>query len=633
MAICHKTRTKGMHASTFRRALAVILVGCLPALGLAQTDRPNILWLSVEDMGPHVGAYGYPHVETPNLDALAERALRYTAAWSSAPVCAPARTTIISGISAVSIGGQHHRSGVSLPDDFQMFPQYLQTAGYYSTNNAKEDYNLRKPGKVWDESSRQAHYRNRENDQPFFAVFNNHDPHESRIHGHRDEVKEIPEDFSVPDHHPDIPEMRRDWETYHRRIAEMDDWLGRKLAELEEAGLREETIVFFWGDHGSPLPRHKRWPYQSGLHVPLLVYVPSKYHYLAPDDYSPGTATDRLVGFEDLGPTVLSLAGLEPPGHMHGRPFMGKYETDRRDYLFGFSGRMDERFDMVRTVRDERYQYIRNYMPHRVYGQYLEYMFRTPTPGAWKSLYEAGRLNPPLTFFWERKPPEELYDIENDPDQVHNLAYAPGHQEIRKKLRRALREHILEIRDTGFLPEAQVHHRSQEDSPYTMAHDRNRYPLRRIYETAELAANYNPDDVPELARRLSADDSAVRYWAAMGLLIRGQHAGWPHREKLSRMMSDDDPSVRVVAAEALVEHGTEKDFHNGLQELLELSDIRDYNILTVLAALNVIDRLGARAELIFDELKKLPRRGEDMPWRYEDYIERMFDKYFSHLDE
>lgn len=604
-----------------------------PPAWAADAERPNILWLSTEDIGPHIGPYGEPAARTPNLDAFADRALTYNIAWSDAPVCAPARTAIISGMSPPSIGGQHMRSHATLPDGALMFPQYLRDAGYYTTNNSKEDYNLRKTGKVWDASNNNAHYRDREEGQPFFAVFNHTGTHESRVRGERDAVDEIPEQMVVPEHHPDLPAFRRDWASYHRIISRMDGWFGDRLDELEEAGLHEDTIVFFWGDHGAGMPRHKRWPFNSGLHVPLIIYVPPKFDHLAPEEYEAGGRTDRKAAFEDLGPTVLSLAGIEPPDHMDGRPLMGQHEGEPRDYLYGFRGRMDERIDMVRTIRDERYIYIRNYMPHRIYGQHLQYMYLGPVPPAWEAAYDAGELAPPHTFYWEPKPAEELYDLHEDPDEVNNLAYSPEHQQTRRRLKEALKERIFETRDLGFLPEGEIHSRAGDDPPHAMGADPERYPLEPIYATAELAAGRDLADVPELVARLSADDSAVRYWAATGLLIRGQYAVWPHREQLRAAMEDEATPVRVVAAEALGTFGNEADLEQALETLVELGDVSEHDAFTGIAALNALHHLGDRAKPVRSQIESLPRKPAQNAPRASGYQGRLLDKLTEDLGD
>jgi uncharacterized sulfatase len=294
-------------------AVAVVLLSALGANADAP-KRPNILWLTSEDHGPHMGCYGDRYATTPNIDRLAARGVVYTHVWSNAPVCAPARTTIIAGLYATSTGGEHMRSLVPYPRDKKMFPQFLREAGYYCTNNAKEDYNLAKPGSVWDDSSAKAHWKNRKPGQPFFAVFNSLKSHESRLRVRPHKQVHDPARVRVPAYHPDTPEVRQDWAQYYDVVTLADADAGQRLEELERAGLTGDTIVFYYADHGSGMPRSKRWPYDSGLHVPLIVYIPEKWLALAAKDYKPGGKCDRLVSFVDLAPTVLSLAGIEPPG-------------------------------------------------------------------------------------------------------------------------------------------------------------------------------------------------------------------------------------------------------------------------------------------------------------------------------
>ena len=471
----------------------------LACVGLSvATAQPNILWISSEDNGPHLGAYGDSYASTPNLDGLGRKGMIYRNAWSTAPVCAPARTTIISGMYPPSTGSQHMRSLTRLPAGMKMFPQYLREAGYYVSNNAKEDYNLEKPGQVWDESGRQAHWRKRAADQPFFAVFNFTVTHESQIRKRPHEAVHDPAEVRVPAYHPDTPESRQDWAQYHDKISEMDSMAGAVLAQLRADGLEEDTIVFYWADHGPGMPRGKRWTYNSGLNVPMILHVPKKFKDLQPAEYAEGGESERLVGFVDLAPTVLSLAGIRPPAHFQGHAFAGEFETPPPPYAYAFRGRMDERYDMVRSVRDERYIYIRNFMPHRIYGQFIRYMFQTPTTAVWHRLYQQGKLKAPRTHFWETKPSEELYDLDSDPDETRNLADSPAHRGVLERLRAARREWSLAIRDLGFLPESAIHGRAGGDAPHTMGSDPARYPMDRIMHMAELASKLAVDAEDDL---------------------------------------------------------------------------------------------------------------------------------------
>lgn len=599
----------------------------------AEADRrPNVLWITSEDNGPHLGAYGDRFADTPNLDRLAAKGMIYLNAWSNAPVCAPARTTIISGLYPTCTGSEHMRSMTKLPEGMKMYPQYLREVGYYCTNKNKEDYNLQKPGVVWDDSSNRGHWRNRKPGWPFFAVFNFTVSHESQIRKRPHTPVHDPAKVRVPAYHPDTPEVRRDWAQYYDKLTEMDAQAGGVLEQLEEDGLAEETIVFYYGDHGPGIPRSKRWPYNSGLHVPLIVFVPEKFRHLAPKDYVPGGRSDRLVGFIDLAPTLLSLVGIEPPEQMQGQAFMGPYQTPEPPYAYGFRGRMDERYDMVRVVRDKRYVYIRNYMPHKIYGQHVAYMFETPTTQVWKRLYNQGKLAPPRTFFWETKPAEELYDLQNDPDEVHNLADSPEHQQVLARLRKAQQDLALEIRDVGFLPEGEIHWRSQGSTPYEMGHDEQKYPLEKIMAAAELASSLKPEAVPELKEALGDDDGAVRYWGALGLLMRGPKAVAAAKESLYRALKDASPYVRVVAAEALGRYGNEQDAQEALTVLLELAPADANGVFISMASLNALDALGGKARSAVEIIKRLPQRDKSAPARTGGYVPRLIEKIVSDLE-
>ena len=612
-----------------------LLLVCLGsnAVSVCQgADRPNVVWITSEDNGPHLGCYGDDFADTPHIDALAAKGLVYLNCWSTAPVCAPARTTLISGLYPPSAGAEHMRSMTRLPSSFQMYPQYLRQAGYYCTNNSKEDYNLVKPGRVWDDSSRQAHWRNRGPNQPFFAIFNITVSHESQIRKRPHAAVHDAARVRVPAYHPDTPEVRRDWAQYYDKLTEMDARVGRHLDEIEQAGLADNTIVFYYGDHGSGMPRSKRWPYNSGLHVPLVVHVPERFRHLASQDYQPGQKTDRLVGFIDLAPTLLSLCGVAPPTHFQGHAFMGPHAADEQSYLFGFRGRMDERYDMVRSVRDKRYIYIRNYMPHKIYGQYVDYMFQTPTTRVWKELFDAGRLDPPQTIFWQEKPAEELYDLVHDPDEVNNLADSVQHRDVLRRLRKAQQEWALKIHDVGFLPEAEIHSRSEGSTPYELGHDRERYPLQEIQAVADLAASRTPGKEDALVSALRASDSAIRYWGAMGLLMRGQAGVDAARDALHRALQDTAPSVRVIAAQALGQYGAPEDVDAATSVLLRAARLDDSGIYVTMLALNALDSLDHRAAKVRDEIAELPRQHGSVERRMRNYVDRLLSKALADLD-
>ncbi len=611
-----------MPSEISRRALAA--APFTPLVRASQPPRPNILWITAEDMGPHLGACGDSYAVTPNLDRLASRGTIYMNAWSNAPVCAPARTAIIAGMDPCALGAHHMRSHVPMPTGIQMFPAYLREAGYYCTNNVKEDYNLFKPDGTWDESSNRAHYRNRAAGQPFFAVFNHTITHESQIRRRPHTLVHDPARVRVPAYHPDTPQVRHDWAQYYDNITTMDSQAGKLLAELESDGLLDDTIIFFYGDHGSGMPRSKRWPYNSGLNVCVVASIPPKFRHLAAAGYRQGARSGRLIEFIDLAPTVLSLAGVEPLKHFHGEAFLGPFARPPKRYLHGFRGRMDERLDSVRSVRDERYVYIRNYMPHKIYGQYLAYMWETPTTQVWERLYKEGRLNEAQRRFWEPKPPEELYDLRSDPDEVNNLASSPAHRRILERMRSEHRRYELEIRDAGLLAESEMHARARGQSPYDMAKDPQRFHAARILDAAQLASSLDPGAAPQLAQMIDDPDSAVRYWGAMGLLMRGAKAVEAHGEGLRKALADPSPAVRIAAGEALGRFGGDEDLKRAMEALVPLCHPVQSGAYAAVEALNAVDAIGGRARPWLARILAMPDEGPNAPERARsEYIRRM----------
>ena len=604
----------------------------LSSVFMTAAEPPNILWLTSEDNGPQLGCYGDGYAVTPHLDALAAKGMIYLNVWSVAPVCAPARTALISGMYPSSTGAENMRSEIRLPAGMKMFPQFLRKHGYYCSNNSKEDYNLIKPGKVWDDSSTNGHWRNRPPGQPFFAVFNFTQSHESQIRKRPHSLKHDPTKAPLPSYHPDTPEVRQDWAQYYDQITVIDAKAGKRLRELDAAGLADDTIVFYFGDHGAGLPRSKRSACNSGLRVPLIVYVPPKLRPLAPKDYRPGGKSERLVSFVDFAPTVLSLAGVESPAYFQGRAFMGKQAGPAPKYLHGLRGRMDERYDLVRSVFDGRYVYVRNFMPHRPHGQYVAYMFETPTTRVWKQLFDEGKLSPAQRLFWMPKPPEELYDLFSDPDEVRNLAGSSHHQAILRRLRKARQDHAKRIRDLGLLPEDDIHRRAQDTTPYAMGRNDGIYPFKKILAAAELASSLRPEAIPALQKSLRASDSAVRYWAAMGLLMRGREAVQNARKPLRAALGDVSPSVRTIAAEALSLFGSEADLAPALTVLIEAADLRTQSVHTSILALNALDELDRRASAVRGSIAALPGTNDAVVAKMRSYVPRLIEKTLADLE-
>lgn len=601
----------------------------LPACGAGNpaAGQPNILWLTSEDHGPQMGCYGDASARTPNVDALAARGMLFNHAWSTHPVCAPARTAIISGMYATSTGGLHMRSMAPMPSGVKMFPQYLREAGYYCTNNSKEDYNLGKPEGVWDKSSRDAHWQNRPRGRPFFAIFNSVKSHESEIRSRPHQLVTDPAGLRLPAYHPDTPEVRRDWAQYYDKVSEADADAGARLKEIEDAGLADDTIVFYFADHGSGMPRSKRWPSNSGLHAPMVIFFPEKWRHLAPKEYEPGGKSDRLVGFVDLAPTVLSIAGIRPPDVMQGRAFAGPFQTEPQPFLSGSRGRMDECQDNVRSITDGRYVYLRSYLLHVSQGQHVGYQFETPTTRIWRDLFDRGKTNAAQSIFWRTpRAPEELYDLQTDPDEVTNLADSPQHRAVLEKLRQAQHAHAARIRDVCFLPEGEIHSRSRGRAPYDMARDGAQYPFRRIFEAAELASRLDDSAVPRLADLMSDSDSAVRYWAALGFLMRGAKAVNDRHAVLLKALKDESPYVRIVAAEALGLHGPESGLPSVLAVLGSHALSEHNGVFVAMSALMSIEALGAKAAPLHELIRTMKQQGPSPHPRYDSYIPRLVAK-------
>ncbi len=611
------------------RSLLFLALFYLVAQTQAQ-NKPNILWLTSEDHGPHMGCYGDAYATTPNVDALAKKALLYKFCWSNAPVCAPARTTLISGLYPTSTGGEHMRSMVKMPRGTKMYPQFLREAGYYCTNNSKTDYNLEEPGKVWDESSATAHWKNRPDGAPFFAIFNSMKSHESQIRTRPHQQIHDPAKARVPAYHPDTSEVRRDWAQYYDTVTAADADAGQRLKELEDAGLTEDTIIFYYADHGSGMPRSKRWPYNSGLQVPLVVYIPEKYKDLRPPEYKAGGTSQRLVSFVDFAPTVLSIAGIAAPDWMQGHAFLGKFTAPVQPYVYGFRGRMDERYDCVRSVSDGRYVYIRNFRPDKIYGQHINYMWQTPTTAVWEKLFKEGKLNAAQAAFWNTKPVEELYDLQSDRDEVNNLALLPQNADILAKMRVALHNHQLQIRDVGLLPEGEFYRRSANTTPYDFAHEAA-FPMEKILATAELAASLKPEATPQLKNALSDAESAVRYWAVLGLMMRGTLAVNGARDELTKLWNDESPDVKIAAAEALGRYGNDADLNRILPLLGQWANWKNNDVFTVMAALNAIDALGNKSASLKETINALPEDGPAPNPRYKEYPPRLLEELKAKL--
>lgn len=568
------------------KPLAAILSLLIASLSAFAADRPNILWLVCEDSSVDwIGCYGNKQARTPNIDALATQGFRYTHAYASAPVCATQRCTWITGINSLSMGTHPMRSRYPIPHDLiKYYPDHMRTAGYYTANHSKTDYNIggRDDKDCWDSAADDA-WNRRKPGQPFFQVINFEQSHESKAHGDVTGTRHSPADVTLRKYHPDEMPIRMNYAKYHDAVENMDTEIGKALDTLEKSGLADDTIVVFNSDHGGVLPRSKRFLFNSGTHVPLIVRIPEKYKHLRPAA-TPGATVDRLVSFLDLPKTWLSLTGSEVPAVMQGLIFLGPQAEPEPTHVFSFRERMDERYDNQRAVRDKRYAYIRNYMPYVPWGQHQDYQWKMVASRAWEDAYRNHRTNEVTGRFFTRKPVEELYDMQADPDNVVNLADKPEHRKTLETMRAKLREWQLAIHDTGLIPEAERVRRAAENKTtiYQMARDPKLYDLPAYLDAADAAQGLKPADAQRLIGFLSSKDSGIRYWGAVGLLALGK-ADDETQAALEGVLDDPCHEVATLAAWALFQSGKPAKAQPALAAI-----IRKHTPAT-LHALNVLD--------------------------------------------
>ena len=588
------------------RAYGLIVVVTLLMLtsSVYAAERPNILWITAEDMTPTLGCYGDAFATTPHIHQLDVEGVLYTNAFASAPVCSPSRSCLINGLYAPSQGTHNMRSAFPIPMKMSGFPMFLRNAGYFTSNNVKTDYNSGNYKEVtrasWDENSDTAHWRNRKDkDQPFFCIFNLMTSHQSRtmVWPHEKFLKDVqsklteseihdPAKAVLPAYYPDTPVVRKTVARFYDCVTVMDMQVGAILKQLEDDGLSEDTIVFFYSDHGSGMPRHKRALLDSGMHVPLIVRFPTKFQDLAPG--KPGTKTDRLVSFDDFGPTVLTLAGLDVPGYMDGKSYLGTKQHKPREFAYGHRDRVDEVHDLARCVRDNRYLYIRNFMPHLGYNQ------RTFWPDLGEIRHEFYRLADPAKmtapqwhFAAPSRPLEELYDRQADPLNLHNLAGSKEYRRVQDNMRGELFRHIRQSRDLGFVPEALAWEISKETTLWELARSDSSYNQRRLVKAATQVGQAVEQN---FITNLKHVDAGVRFWGAVGLTASPSLT--PRAVKaLSVALVDTAIDVRIESADALARHGHTKESIPVLAAALS-----NANLAAVQHAARTIELLGDRAK-------------------------------------
>ena len=567
----------------------IVATVCLHPLSAA--EQPNILWLVSEDNDCFLGCYGDKLARTPTIDKLASEGILYERCFAQ-PVCAPSRFTLITGMYPTTCGpAMHMRAKGKIPDWLKGFPTFLRAAGYYTTNNAKTDYNSPiSPAEAWNVSSKQGHWRNRAAGQPFFSVFNHEVVHESCLFPEKEAPIFELSAMRIPAYQPDTPEMRADWARYYSRMKQMDDQIAAKLKDLADAGLADDTIVFYYSDNGGVLPRSKRFLEESGTHVPLVVYFPPKWRHLAPA--APGSRIKDPVHFIDFAPTILSLAGIKIPDYMQGHALMGKAKAPPAEFVFCSRDRMDERYDMMRSAMDQRWLYIRNYRPDLPYVQPLHYQFQARGYQSWARVAREGKLTPATAMFWGEKPSEELYDMFADPDSIHNLAADPAQHDTLERMRAALLKHVIANKDNGFLPEGSAL------EGYDASHAPGAFSIERAVAIATLASDRDAANLPKLIEALDDPSEPIRWWGAQGCTMLREKAA-PAEAALRKRLTDPSGAVQVVAAEALARMGKIDVALPVLERCLQQKETPAFAV----QAANVLDRLGEAARPLLPSMK------------------------------
>lgn len=602
--------------------LQALLVTCVQITGSAQADaRPNIIWIVSEDNGARwLGSYGNPAKPTPTLDQLAAEGFRYTNCYASVGVCAPQRFTWITGIHAISAGTHNMRSGAELPERIRFYPEIFSDLGYYTSkgNDAKTDYNFRgrNANDTWDDPKK-LDWEQLKANQPFMHVINTHATHESRSFGAYDPNQhEAPEALNLAAYHPDLPEVRFVYEKYNECMRKLDGEVAGWLQELEASGMAENTIVIYSSDHGGVLARSKRFLYNSGTHCPLIVRIPEQFKALHPAA-KPGMTVDELVSFVDFPKTWLSLAGADATAVelMQGRVFLGEGKEPEPDYVFSFRQRMDDRYDMARSVRNREFLYIRNYMPFVPNGQHIPYTHNSAAMRAWRMHYLEGKTDAVTgRFFARERAIDELYQTHEDYDNIENLAPEPASAKTIQAMCAALRAWQLKIFDSGFIPEDDMNRlaNTQELTVYDYVRDPELYPLEDYIELADLTLEMDASNLNRFVAGLGHTDLGMRYWSTLGILnltlVGDAASSAVVKAALLGKLADSDESevIRGYMAWILIRIGEREAGFAFLEQMIE----KTYTPRTVINVLDWMDQPEAM-RLIVKNYLNTTNRGSD----------------------
>lgn len=573
----------------------VVLVFLILSIESVCAQQPNVLWITIEDTSPQfIGSYGNSDSRTPVMDQLTREGVQFTNAFSTGTVCSPSRSAIITGIKTYELGTGNHRSNYSIPAWLKGFPYYLKQAGYYVTNNSKTDYNVANEkqfiAEAWNESSGKAGWWDREEGQAFFSVFNFNESHQSRTMTHPYEwyvenvLEMLPEEdriaedeFEMPPFYRDSPEMRKQMARVYNSLKLTDNRIGDLLERLREDGLLQETIIFVFADHGEGMPRGKTNGINFGYRVPFTIWFPPKYEHLSP--WGINTKTDELMSFEDLAPTMISLAGGKVPDYLKGRVLLGENRSPKADKLFLSSDRSDNGIDMIRTVTDGRFVYSRNFMPYMPEARYIRYMEIGEIKQIMRTDLENGLLNSIQESIFQSREPEVLYDIENDSWETNNLVGNSEYQDVLIEMRSALKAHLLERKDVLMLPEGELERISKTTSPYEFRESESDFPFEAIYAAAELSGFRSSEILARQIDLLESSNPILRYWAAIGLKSQSKEALKANLAELEEKVNDDYPYVSATLASIVYEINQAQES----QEILKKSILSEDKHLSLMA--------------------------------------------------
>ena len=580
------------------RFFAIILTSLFPIS--VSAARPNIVWIVIEDASPHIGCYGETAIKTPAIDALAKGGIRFTNAFVTAPVCSPSRSAMVSGMYQMTLGAHNHRSqnssgkgGTSapyfdsyhVPETIKLVPELFRDAGYFVTNKSKTDYNFIPNSELYDGAEWDA----AASDQPIFAQIQLKGGKRREVPKHVDFDK-----MELPPYYADHPVIRDDWASYLESWVLADNDVSKILSDLKDSGRWNDTALFLWTDHGVSHLRGKQFLYEEGIHVPLIVRLPKEIE--STFGTQSGTLRHDIVEHIDIAAASLAIAGLPVPNYMQGRNFLAQGYEPRR-HLFTGRDRCDETVDIIRAIRDDRFKYIRNFMSHVPHAQPSQYKDGKRIIQTMRALHSQGKLDKiQARPFDERRPPEELYDLKNDPHELNNLAVSQNHAARLKAMRELLYERMKQERDMGLVPEPILEETGrQAGSKYDAFRnsDSAGQAQRQTQRLIDTITAGEQNDLPALIEYSTSDDPATRYWAAVWLGVSESDLG---RASLQSLLNDQNPAVRVAAAQALVKLGDE----TKLKMLVEHID--HPNLLVGMYVLRAIEELGDRGKSFRTEI-------------------------------